>query len=79
MALRWEQDEIAGVPLPRFTLRAGRVDAGMVAFDASNGFWTWWSPFSDEAWGHAPTQAAAQQGLELWLRGLLRDFRPLLE
>jgi len=78
-ALTWTQGSVAGVPLNHFVAQAGAVEAGAVTFDASNGFWVWASPLSDEAWGYAPTADGAKQALTLWLRAWLENFRPLLD
>jgi hypothetical protein len=75
-AVVWTQDSVAGVPLQRFIGRVGPIEVGSVEYDGSHRLWTWWSPLSEEAWGHAASEAGAKQGFEVWLRGWLEHFRP---
>ena len=77
--LTWKQESVAAVPLPRFTGHVGAVLVGTVEFDGSNRLWTWFSPLVDDAWGFAPTEEAAKQAFELWLRRWLENFRPFFE
>ena len=77
--ITWRQDRVAGVALRRFTAHVGSVEVGAVAYDGSNRLWTWSSPLSEEAWGHAPSESGAKQAFEVWLRGWLEAFRPFFE
>src|SRR3954465_5661485 len=77
--IEWKQASVAGVKLRRLTGHVGGIEVGSVEFDGSNRLWTWSSPFAEDVWGHAPTQAGAQQALETWLRGWLEKLRPLLD
>ena len=77
--ISWRQDSVAGVPVQRFTGHVGAVVVGTVAFDGSNRLWAWFSPLVDDAWGYAPTEQAAKQAFELWLKGWLENFRPFFE
>jgi hypothetical protein len=79
MAIRWEQDTIAGVPLRRHVAHCRAIVVGAVEYDGSNRLWTWSSPLVEDAWGHAMTEAGAKQGFEAWLREWAENFRPLLE
>ena len=79
MALRWEQEIIAGVPLRRFTGYAQDVVAGVVEYDGSNRLWTWSSPLVEDAWGHAMTEEGAKQAFEAWLLNWLGNFREFFE
>jgi hypothetical protein len=78
-AVEWRQASVAGVKLRRFTGHVGDIEVGFVEYDGSNRLWTWASPFAEDVWGHAPTQASAQQALETWLRGWLEKLRPVLD
>jgi hypothetical protein len=78
-AIVWKQASVAGVKLQRFTGHVGDIEIGFVEYDGSNRLWTWASPFAEDVWGHAPTQAGAQQALEAWLRGWLEKLRPVLD
>ena len=77
--IAWTQDEVAHVPLQRFTDRMGEVEVGAVEYDGASKLWTWWSPLSEEAWGHAQEEGGAKQGFEVWLRRWLENFRPFFE
>jgi hypothetical protein len=77
--IEWKQASVAGVKLRRFTGHVGGIEVGSVEFDGSNRLWTWSSPFAEDVWGHAPTQAGAQKALEIWLRGWLEKLRPVLD
>jgi hypothetical protein len=77
--IEWKQASVAGVKLRRFTGHVGGIEVGSVDFDGSNRLWTWSSPFAEDVWGHAPTQAGAQQALETWLRGWLERLRPVMD
>ena len=77
--IEWKQASVAGVKLRRFTGHVGGIEVGSVEFDGSNRLWTWSSPFAEDVWEHAPTQAGAQQALETWLRGWLEKLRPVLD
>ena len=77
--ITWTQDGIAGVRLRRFAGHVGPVEVGFVAYDGSNHLWTWSSPLSDEAWGHAVSEDGAKRAVEAWLRGWLEPFRPFFE
>jgi hypothetical protein len=77
--ITWTQDKAAGVPLRKFVGHVGEVEVGAVAYDGSNRLWTWSSPLSIEAWGHAPTESGAKQAFEVWLRDWLKAFRPFFE
>ena len=77
--IAWTQDEVANVPLQRFTGRMGEVEVGTVEYDGAHSLWTWWCPFSEEAWGHAQEESGAKQGLEVWLRRWLKNFEPFFE
>ena len=72
--ITWIQDRVAGVALRRFTAHVGSVEVGAVAYDGSNRLWTWSSPLSEDARGHAPSEAGAKQAFEVWLRGWLEAF-----
>ncbi|MER2264483.1 hypothetical protein [Methylobacterium oxalidis] len=78
-AIVWTQDRIADVPLRRFVGCVGPIEVGSVEYDGTHQLWTWWSPLNDEAWGHAASEVGAKQGFEVWLRGWLEHFRPLLD
>jgi hypothetical protein len=77
--IAWTQDVVAKVPLQRFVGRVGEVEVGTVEYDGAHKLWTWWSPFSEEAWGHAREESGAKQGFEVWLRRWLENFRPFFE
>ena len=77
--IEWKQASVAGVKLRRFTGHVGGIEVGSVEFDGSNRLWTWSSPFAEDVWGHAPTQAGAQKALAIWLRGWLERLRPVLD
>ena len=77
--ITWTQDRVAGVALRRYVAHVGSVEVGAVAYDGSNRLWTWSSPLSDDAWGHAPSESGAKQAFEVWLRGWLKAFRPFFE
>ena len=77
--IAWTQDEVAKVPLQRFTGRVGAVEVGTVEYDGAHKLWTWWSPLSEEAWGHAHEEAGAKLGFEVWLRQWLLNFKPFFE
>ena len=77
--IEWKQASVAGVKLRRFTGHVGGIEVGSVEFDGSNRLWTWSSPFAEDVWGHAPTQAGAQKALETWLREWLERLRPVLD
>lgn len=74
--IAWTQGSIAEVPLHRFTGRVGTVEVAICEYDGSNRLWTWWSPLSEDAWGHAANAEGAQQHCEIWLQGWLENFRP---
>lgn len=74
--IAWAQDEIAGVPLRRFTARSGEVDVGYVEYDGVNRMWVWSSALAEDAWGWGTDEVGAKQGLEVWLRTWLENFRP---
>ena len=74
--ITWRQDSVAGVALRRYTAHVGPVEVGAVAYDGSNRLWTWSSPLSEDAWGHAPSETGAKQAFEVWLREWLGAFRP---
>ena len=78
-SITWTQASVAKVPLRRFVGHVGPVEVGAVEFDGSNRLWTWSSPLAEDAWGHAQSEAGAKQGFEVWLRGWLENFRPLLD
>lgn len=73
--IRWQQDQVAGVPLNRHVGFVGPVEVGSVAYDGSNRFWIWMSPLQEDAWGYGPTEAAAKAALEVWLTTWLAHFR----
>jgi hypothetical protein len=77
--ITWRQDRVAGVALRRFTAHVGSVEVGAVAYDGSNRLWTWSSPLSEDAWGHAPSESGAKQDFEVWLRNSLEVFRSFFE
>jgi len=77
--IAWTQDEVAKVPLQRFTGCVGEVEVGTVEYDGAHKLWTWWSPLSEEAWGHAQEESGAKQGFEVWLRQWLENFRRFFE
>ena len=77
--IEWKQASVAEVKLRRFTAHVGGIEVGSVEFDGSNRLWTWSSPFAEDVWGHAPTQAGAQKALETWLREWLERLRPVLD
>lgn len=74
--ITWTRDEIAAVPLRRFTARSGAVDVGYVEYDGGNRMWVWASPLAEDAWGWGADEAGAKQGLEAWLKTWLENFRP---
>lgn len=74
--LNWTRDEVASVPLRRFTARSGAVEVGFVEYDGGNRMWVWSSPLAEDAWGWGADEAGAKRGLETWLRGWLENFRP---
>lgn len=37
--LDWTRDEVAGVPLRRWSARSGAVDVGFVEYDGGNRLW----------------------------------------
>ena len=76
--ITWSQDEIASVPLRRFSARSGEVDVGFVEYDGVNRMWVWSSPLAEDAWGWAPEEQGAKQAVEVWLRGWLSNFRSFL-
>jgi hypothetical protein len=78
-AIEWKQARVAGVKLRRFTGHVDDIEVGFVEFDGSNRLWTWATPFAEDVWGHAPTEDAAKQALEAWLREWLMKLRPLLD
>jgi hypothetical protein len=73
--LTWTRDEIASVPLRRFTARAGEVEVGYVEYDGGNRMWVWASSLAEDAWGWGTDEDGAKQALEAWLRGWLQNFR----
>ena len=77
--ITWTQDEVAKVRLHRFTGHVGGVQVGTVEYDGAHKLWTWWSPLSEEAWGHAQEEGGAKQGFEVWLRQWLENFRLFFE
>ena len=77
--IRWQQDDVAGVPLNRFVGYMGEIEVGNVAYDGSNRFWIWATPLQEDAWGYGPTDHAAKDALELWLASWLENFRPFFE
>ena len=77
--IQWEQASVAGVKLRRFTGHAGRNAVGAIEYDGSNRLSTWASPFAEDVWGHAPSEDAAKEAFETWLRGWVERLRPLLE
>ncbi len=77
--ITWRQDRVAGVALRRCIAHVGSVEVGAVAYDGSNRLWTWSSPLSEEAWGHAPSESGAIQAFEAWLRDWLDAFRPFFQ
>jgi hypothetical protein len=76
--IRWQQDQVAGVPLNRHVGFVGLVEVGSVAYDGSNGFWIWSTPLQEDAWGYGPTEQAAKTALELWLVSWLENFRSFI-
>ena len=77
--IAWTQAEVAGTKLRRFVGRVGQIEVGAVEWDGSNRLWTWSSPLAEEVWGHAPSEPAARQAFELWLRAWLENFRPFFD
>ena len=77
-ALEWTQDLQSGIPVNRYTGRAGAIDVATVMYDGSNRFWVWSSPLADDAWGYGPSLDAAQRGFEVWLRAWLENFGAFL-
>ncbi|GAA0254919.1 hypothetical protein GCM10008965_24520 [Methylorubrum aminovorans] len=77
--ITWTQDGISEVPLQRFTGRVGAIEVATVEFDGSNRLWTWWSPLSDDIWGHAKDADGAKQAADVWLREWLENFRTFFE
>ena len=75
----WTRDSLARVPLQRFVGRCGRVEVGRVEYDGSNRLWVWSSPLDEGAWGWGPSEDAARQALETWLRQWLENFRSFFE
>lgn len=75
-AITWAQEAVAGVALARFVGRCGAVEVGRVEYDGANRMWVWSTPLDEAVWGWAPSEAAARQALEAWLRGWLENFRP---
>lgn len=73
--LTWTRDEIAGVPLRRYTARADKLDVGYVEYDGGNRMWVWASPLAEDAWGWGADEQGAQRALETWLRDWLQNFR----
>jgi hypothetical protein len=63
------------------TLRASCTVVRLVhtKWSGATRLWTWSSPFAEDVWGHALTQAGAQKALEIWLRGWLEKLRPVLD
>ena len=74
--IEWKQASVAGVRLRRFTGHVGGIEVGSVEFDGSNRLWTWSSPFAEDVWGHAPTQAAHNRRCRLGCVGGLRSSVP---
>jgi len=74
--IRWQQDQVAGVPLNRYVGFVGRVEVGSVAYDGSNRFWIWSTPLQEDAWGYGRTEHAAKAAFEIWLASWLENFRP---
>ena len=75
----WTQGGISEVPLQRFSGRVGAIEVATVEYDGSNRLWTWWSPLSEDIWGHAQDADGAKQAVEVWLREWLENFRPFFE
>ena len=76
--IAWAQATGADAPLRRFVGRVGSVEIGTVEYDGSNRMFVWSSPLAEDAWGWGPTEHAAKQALELWLKRWLENFRGLL-
>ena len=74
--LTWTQDEVATVPLRRYTARSGEVEVGFVEFDGGNRMWVWSSPLAEDAWGWGADETGAKHALENWLKAWLENFRP---
>ncbi|EIM29535.1 hypothetical protein [Microvirga lotononidis] len=77
--IRWQQDQVAGVPLNRHVGFVGPIEVGNVAYDGSNRFWIWSTPLQEDIWGYGPTEQAAKAALEAWLVSWLANFRPFFE
>ena len=77
--IAWKQASVAGVKLRRFTGHVGGIEVGAIEYDGSNRLWTWSSPVAEDVWWHAPSEDAAKQAFETWLRGWVGRLRPLLE
>ena len=77
--IRWQQDQVAGVPLNRYVGFVGPIEVGSVAYDGSNRFWIWSTPLQEDAWGYGPTEQAAKAALEAWLASWLDNFRSFFQ
>jgi hypothetical protein len=73
--IAWTQAMGADAPLRRFVGCVGPIEIGTVEYDGANGMFVWSSPLAEDAWGWGPTEHAAKQALELWLKGWLENFR----
>ncbi|MBM0207206.1 hypothetical protein JNW90_32610 [Micromonospora sp. STR1s_5] len=76
--LTWTRDEVASVPLRRFTARSGEVEVGYVEYDGGNRMWVWSSPLAEDAWGWGADETGAKQGLETWLANLAAELPDVL-